>query len=48
MAKFSSLKQLREMQNQVQELQEDLEAEKLARDRADKLKTDLNEVIQKY
>ena len=37
-------KQMRELTNQLQELQEDLETEKEARNKAEKLKRDLNEV----
>ena len=37
-------KQMREMTNQLQELHEDLESEKEARNKAEKLKRDLNEV----
>lgn len=37
-------KQMRELSNQLQELQEDLEAEREARNKAEKLKRDLNEV----
>lgn len=38
------LKQLREKEDDVQELQEDLESEKKARAKAEKTKNDLNEV----
>jgi len=37
-------KQMRELTNQLQELQEDLETEREARNKAEKLKRDLNEV----
>ena len=37
-------KQMRELTNQLQELQEDLETEREARGKAEKLKRDLNEV----
>lgn len=43
-AKFTLQKQLREMQNQLQEVAEDLDTEKEARNKAEKQKKDLNEV----
>lgn len=43
-AKSTFQKQLRDLQTQMQELQEDLDAEKEARNKAEKLKRDLNEV----
>lgn len=43
-SKQSIQKQLRELVNQLQEVQEDLEAEREARNKAEKLKRDLNEV----
>ena len=44
-AKSTFQKQLRDLQTQMQELQEDLDAEKEARNKAEKLKRDLNEVL---
>ena len=44
MAKSTFQKQLREMQNQMQEVLEDLETEKESRNKAEKQKRDLNEV----
>lgn len=44
-AKFTIQKQMREMQNQLQELAEDLDTEKEARVKAEKQKKDLNEVM---
>ena len=38
------MKQIREIQNQIQELQEDLEAERESRNRAEKQKRDISEV----
>lgn len=43
-ARATAHKQLRELQSSLQELQEDLEAEKEARTKAEKQKRDLNEV----
>lgn len=43
-AKTTSTKQIRELELQVQEMQEDLEAEKEARGKAEKQKRDLGEV----
>lgn len=43
-AKFTLQKQLREMQNQLQEVAEDLDTERDARNKAEKQKKDLNEV----
>ena len=43
-AKFTIQKQMRELQNQLQELSEDLDAEKDSRAKAEKQKKDLNEV----
>ena len=43
-SKTTTQKQLREVTNQMQELQEDLEAEREARTKAEKQKRDLNEV----
>jgi len=42
--KATSMKQIREIQNQIQELQEDLEAERESRNRAEKQKRDISEV----
>jgi len=42
--KTSVTKQVRELQSQVQEMQEDFEAEKAARHKAEKQKRDLGEV----
>lgn len=44
--KNNALKQVREMQAQLSELQEDLESEKLARNKAEKLKRDLSEELE--
>lgn len=44
--KNNALKQVRELQAQLAELQEDLEAEKLARNKAEKLKRDLSEELE--
>lgn len=44
-AKSTFQKQLRDLQTQMQELQEDFDAEKEARNKAEKLKRDLNEVL---
>lgn len=44
--KNNALKQLREFQAQLSELQEDLESEKLARNKAEKLKRDLSEELE--
>ena len=38
------MKQIREIQNQIQELQEDLEAERESRNKAEKQKRDISEV----
>ena len=43
-AKSTFHKQIREMENQVQELQEDLDTEKESRAKAEKQKRDLSEV----
>jgi myosin protein heavy chain len=43
-AKAAAVKQIRELQSQIQELQEDLETEKEARQKADKLRRDKEEV----
>jgi len=45
-AKFTIQKQMREMQNQLQELNEDLESERDARVKAEKQKKDLNEELE--
>ena len=42
--KTSVTKQVRELQSQLQEMQEDFEAEKTARHKAEKQKRDLGEV----
>ena len=42
--KATSMKQIREIQNQIQELQEDLEAERESRNKAEKQKRDISEV----
>ena len=42
--KTSVTKQVRELQSQLQEIQEDFEAEKVARHKAEKQKRDLGEV----
>ncbi|KAJ8264057.1 hypothetical protein GJAV_G00144580 [Gymnothorax javanicus] len=44
--KNNALKQVREMQAQLAELQEDLETEKAARNKAEKLKRDLSEELE--
>lgn len=44
--KNNALKQLRELQAQLSELQEDLDSEKLARSKAEKLKRDLSEELE--
>lgn len=44
--KNNTLKQVREMQAQLSELQEDLESEKQARNKAEKLKRDLSEELE--
>lgn len=44
--KNNALKQVREMQAQLSELQEDLDSEKLARNKAEKLKRDLSEELE--
>lgn len=44
--KNNALKQVREMQAQLSELQEDLESEKQARSKAEKLKRDLSEELE--
>ena len=43
-SKATYAKQIREISNQLQEIQEDLETEKEARNKAEKQKRDLNEV----
>ena len=43
--KTSVTKQVRELQSQLQEMQEDFEAEKAARHKAEKQKRDLGEVV---
>lgn len=43
--KTSVTKQVRELQSQLQEIQEDFEAEKAARHKAEKQKRDLGEVV---
>lgn len=43
-ARSNMNKQIREFQNQIQELQEDLDSEKESRNKAEKQKRDLNEV----
>ena len=45
LAKTTFQKQLREMQNQMQEVLEDLETERESRNKAEKQKRDLNEVM---
>lgn len=42
----NALKQVRELQAQMSELQEDLESEKQARNKAEKLKRDLSEELE--
>lgn len=44
--KNNALKQVRELQAQLSELQEDLESEKQARNKAEKLKRDLSEELE--
>lgn len=44
--KNNALKQMRELQAQLSELQEDLESEKLSRNKAEKLKRDLSEELE--
>lgn len=44
--KNNALKQVRELQAQLAELQEDLESEKAARNKAEKLKRDLSEELE--
>ena len=44
--KNNALKQVREQQAQLSELQEDLESEKQARSKAEKLKRDLSEELE--
>lgn len=44
--KNNALKQVRELQAQLSELQEDLDSEKLARNKAEKLKRDLSEELE--
>lgn len=44
--KNNALKQLRELQAQLSELQEDLDSEKVARSKAEKLKRDLSEELE--
>jgi len=44
--KNNALKQVRELQAQISELQEDLESEKAARNKAEKLKRDLSEELE--
>lgn len=44
--KASSQKALRELESQLTELQEDLEAEKAARSKAERQKRDLNEELE--
>jgi len=44
--KNNALKQIREQQAQLSELQEDLESEKQARNKAEKLKRDLSEELE--
>lgn len=44
--KNNALKQVRELQAQLAELQEDLESEKLCRTKAEKLKRDLSEELE--
>lgn len=44
--KNNALKQVRELQAQLAELQEDLESEKVARNKAEKLKRDLSEELE--
>ena len=42
--KTTAIKRSRELENQLQEMQEDLESEKAARSKVEKLKRDLGEV----
>lgn len=44
--KNNALKQLRELQAHLAELQEDLESEKMSRTKAEKLKRDLSEELE--
>ena len=44
--KNGALKQVRELQAQLSELQEDLETEKVSRSKAEKLKRDLGEELE--
>lgn len=46
MQKNNALKQIRELQAQIAELQEDLESEKMCRSKAEKLKRDLSEELE--
>lgn len=45
-AKVTFQKQIREMESQLQEVQEDLDAEKEARNKAEKQKRDLGEELE--
>lgn len=44
--KNNALKHVRELQAQLSELQEDLESEKISRNKAEKLKRDLSEELE--
>lgn len=44
--KNNAMKQVRELQAQLSELQEDLESEKISRSKAEKLKRDLSEELE--
>lgn len=44
--KNNALKQVRELQAQLAELQEDLESERMCRSKAEKLKRDLSEELE--
>lgn len=46
--KTSAIKRSRELENQIQELQEDLDAEKTARSKVERQRRDLGEVCAAY
>jgi len=46
--KTSAIKRSRELENQIQELQEDLDAEKTARSKVERQRRDLGEVCVPY
>ena len=47
-SKMSTQKQVREMESTLQDIQEDLDAEKEARNKAEKQKRDLSEVYNSF